>query len=89
VIKIDQSFIKNMQRGTDNAAIVKATIDLAHSIGQKAVAEGVENENVAALLIAMDCDYLQGYGISRPLNRDETGIWLAQHGSVANKGHSI
>jgi diguanylate cyclase (GGDEF)-like protein len=78
-IKIDQSFIKNMKSNTDNSAIVKATIDLAHNIGQKAVAEGVDNEKVAALLLDMGCDYLQGYSISRPLNRDETEFWLAQH----------
>jgi EAL domain-containing protein (putative c-di-GMP-specific phosphodiesterase class I) len=68
-----------MQSKKDNASIVKATIDLAHSIGRKAVAEGVENKNVAALLLGMGCDYLQGYGISRPLNRDATELWLAQH----------
>ena len=79
VIKIDRSFINNMQSKKDNASIVKATIDLAHSIGRKAVAEGVENKNVAALLLGMGCDYLQGYGISRPLNRDATELWLAQH----------
>jgi diguanylate cyclase (GGDEF)-like protein len=79
VIKIDRSFISNMQSEKDNAAIVQATIDLAHSIGRKAVAEGVKNEDVAALLLWMGCDYLQGYAISRPLNRDATELWLAQH----------
>ena len=79
VIKIDRSFISTMQSETDNAAIVKATIDLAHSIGRRAVAMGVENEEVAAILLAIGCDYLQGYGISRPLNRDATELWLAQH----------
>jgi diguanylate cyclase (GGDEF)-like protein len=79
VIKIDRSFITTIQSEKDNAAIVQATIDLAHSIGRKTVAEGVENEKVAALLLTMGCDYLQGYGISRPLDSNATDLWLAQH----------
>jgi EAL domain-containing protein (putative c-di-GMP-specific phosphodiesterase class I) len=84
VIKIDRSFISTMQSEKDNAAIVQATIDLAHSIRRKTVAEGVENKKIAALLLNMGCDYLQGNTISRPLNRNETELWLAQHyfGSV-------
>jgi diguanylate cyclase (GGDEF)-like protein len=79
LIKIDRSFISTIQSEKDNKAIVKATIDLAHSIGRSVVAEGVENDEIARLLLTMGCDYLQGDGISRPLDSDATGLWLAQH----------
>jgi diguanylate cyclase (GGDEF)-like protein len=66
-LKIDQSFIASFCEESDTHAIVDATIILAHKLGLKVVAEGVETEEHKRLLQDMDCDVLQGYLISKPL----------------------
>lgn len=69
-LKIDKSFIIDMQQDKDDELIVKSIIDLAHNLGLAVVAEGVENESTSQYLITMGCDILQGYHISQPLPAD-------------------
>jgi diguanylate cyclase (GGDEF)-like protein len=76
VIKIDQSFIKNMTSDPDAAAIVKAMIELAHSMRMKVVAEGTETKEVWDALKRLDCDEAQGYYISPPLPAHAFRAWL-------------
>jgi diguanylate cyclase (GGDEF)-like protein/PAS domain S-box-containing protein len=66
-IKIDQSFVRKLVPGSDDAAIVRATIGLGHALGLSVIAEGIETEEVAAMLAAEGCDEGQGYLISRPI----------------------
>lgn len=66
-LKIDQSFVRDMVSDQDDAAIVRAVIQMARSLDLKVVAEGVETEAVAAELRTMDCDLVQGYHFGRPL----------------------
>ena len=66
-IKIDKSFVMDMNRNEDDAAIVRATIGLAHDLGLEVVAEGVEDESIMMRLQRMGCDIVQGYHIARPL----------------------
>ncbi len=66
-LKIDKSFIMDMETDSDDAAIVHSVIDMAHILGLKVIAEGVENGTVLKLLASLDCDLVQGYHISRPL----------------------
>jgi diguanylate cyclase (GGDEF)-like protein len=66
-IKIDQSFIKDMNINKDDEAIVRSTIELAHNLGLTVVAEGVETKIALSLLDKFGCDTAQGYLISRPL----------------------
>ena len=66
-IKIDQSFVRNIGLDTDDEAIVRATIDMAHRLKRGVVAEGVEIEEHFQFLRDNDCDELQGYLFSRPL----------------------
>jgi PAS domain S-box-containing protein/diguanylate cyclase (GGDEF)-like protein len=66
-IKIDQSFVRALSPGSDDAAIVRATIGLGHALGLKVIAEGIETEDVARMLALEGCDEGQGYLISRPL----------------------
>ena len=66
-VKIDRSFVAPMCADTTDAAIVDATIRLAHALGIRVVAEGVEDEATWAALDALDCDLIQGYALSRPV----------------------
>jgi len=70
-LKIDQSFIREMAQGSDNEAIVRAIISLAHSIGMKVIAEGVELDEQRQFLADEGCEEGQGYHFSRPLPSDE------------------
>jgi len=70
-LKIDRSFVKNMKSGSDDAIIVQTTIDLGHRFGVKVVAEGIETTENWQQLLAMGCDYGQGYLISKPLPAEQ------------------
>ncbi|MEA1071004.1 EAL domain-containing protein [Sphingomonas sp. LY160] len=65
-IKIDQSFVKAMRDNRSDLVMVQSTIALAHSLGRTVVAEGVESREVLDLLVAMKCDFAQGFIIGRP-----------------------
>lgn len=66
-LKIDRSFVKDMNHDADDAAIVQSTIDLAHNLGLVTVAEGIETPDVLHSLKTAGCDIAQGYLISKPL----------------------
>ncbi len=66
-LKIDRSFMMHAHERRDDASIVRSTVELAHSMGLKVVAEGVENPQGWNLLRRLGCDYAQGYLISRPM----------------------
>lgn len=70
-LKIDRSFVMDMERDRDDTVIVRSTVDLAHNLGLAVIAEGVESETTLAILRDMGCDEAQGYFISRPLPPDE------------------
>ena len=69
-IKIDQSFVKGIADNRSDRVMVQSTIGLAHSLGRKVVAEGVEHREILDLLIEMDCDIAQGFAIGRPMSLD-------------------
>jgi len=75
-IKIDRSFVTDMVANHDDAAIVRSTIDLAHRLGIRVVAEGVEDAQTWELLSSMGCDLVQGYYVSPPIPGSELGLWL-------------
>ncbi|HZR45200.1 MAG TPA: EAL domain-containing protein, partial [Candidatus Manganitrophaceae bacterium] len=77
-IKIDKSFVKEMAQNEDDTAIVRSTIDLAHNLGLKVVAEGVENQEIWKRLIALGCDAAQGYYFSRPIAAPELTQWMTE-----------
>ncbi len=70
-LKIDKSFVTEMNVNPSDHTIVNATIQLGHNLGLKVVAEGVESQDIFNRLKTMGCDYQQGYFISRPLPPDE------------------
>ena len=69
-IKIDQSFVKGIVDNRSDRLMVQSTINLAHSLGRKVVAEGVEERDILDLLVTMDCDIAQGFAIGRPMSLD-------------------
>lgn len=75
-IKIDKSFVMNMANDKKDASIVKAAVDLAHTLGLKIVAEGVEDEKTMELLSNMDCDYAQGYYMAKPMPCNDLLKWM-------------
>jgi EAL domain-containing protein (putative c-di-GMP-specific phosphodiesterase class I) len=75
-IKIDQSFLHRVEQGSQGAAIVRATIEMAHQLGMPVVAEGVESAGQLDFLVREQCDIAQGYYCARPLAPDATEAWL-------------
>ncbi len=77
-LKIDRSFVMDMPDNPQDTIIVRSTIDLAHNLGLKVIAEGVESARVVELLTEMGCDEAQGYHLCRPLPWDDLIPWLAR-----------
>jgi len=75
-LKIDQSFVRNMLNDADDAAISQAVISLAHSLGLKVIAEGVETAEHCEMLRRFRCDDIQGYYFSRPVPAGEMEAML-------------
>nr|WP_242461388.1 EAL domain-containing protein [Pseudomonas sivasensis] len=76
-LKIDQSFVRNLDETSEDAVIVRSTIEMSHNLGLKVVAEGVEYAHSLRLLERWQCDTAQGYLISRPLSADAFEAWVA------------
>ncbi len=77
-LKIDKSFVMNMEKDEDDAKIVRSTIDLAHNLGLSVVAEGVENQLIWDKLQGLSCDEAQGYFMSKPVPAGEFIAWRAR-----------
>jgi diguanylate cyclase (GGDEF)-like protein len=77
-LKIDQSFVKRLTNGPQDAAIVNAIIQMAKSLHLTTNAEGVEDEATRALLAEMGCDLAQGYLLARPMTADQFGVYISQ-----------
>ena len=77
VLKIDQSFVRNMLEDSDDLAIVDAVVRLAATFRRKVIAEGVETIDHGELLLALGCELAQGYVIARPMPGGELPGWVA------------
>jgi diguanylate cyclase (GGDEF)-like protein len=75
-VKIDKSFVLGMGTETGDAAVVRAIVEMGHTLGLTVVAEGVEDGAVRAALAEMGCDVAQGYLVSRPLSASHLDQWL-------------
>jgi diguanylate cyclase (GGDEF)-like protein/PAS domain S-box-containing protein len=75
-LKIDQSFVREMLNSKESLMIVKSTIDLAHDLGKKVVAEGVETREHWEKLAELGCDIAQGYFIAKPMSVNSFLNWL-------------
>ena len=69
ILKIDRSFIKDIEKNDNSIALVRAIITMAHNLNVEVVAEGVEKQEQYMLLKQMQCDYIQGYYFSKPVSK--------------------
>ncbi len=84
-LKIDRSFVKDLQPEGDARAIVEAVVGLSHALGLSVVAEGVETAEQEAILLATGCDELQGFRYARPMPAHQLRDW-AETAAVAQRG---
>ncbi len=77
-MKIDRAFVLNMTEDNDDFVIVRSTVELAHNLGLKVVAEGVETKVCLERLRELGCDHAQGYFMSKPLPPDKLRVWLKE-----------
>ncbi|MEV5549931.1 bifunctional diguanylate cyclase/phosphodiesterase [Streptomyces sp. NPDC052309] len=80
-LKIDRSFVARLAVDTEDAEIVRCTVDLAHSLGLLVVAEGVEDDETWERLRDLGCDAVQGWLVAAAMPPDETTAWLLARGS--------
>jgi diguanylate cyclase (GGDEF)-like protein/PAS domain S-box-containing protein len=78
VIKIDQSFVRDMLHDSNDLAIVRGVIGLAAAFGREVIAEGVETSEHGVQLLALGCELAQGYGIARPMPAADMPDWVAK-----------
>lgn len=81
-IKIDRSFILDLDADPEQQAMVAAILSMARHLGVETLAEGVETAEVLAMLAQMGCDHVQGYHIARPMPLDETIAWATRHNAT-------
>ena len=85
-LKIDKTFIIDMNEDENDAMIVRSTIDLAHNLGMQVIAEGIEIEDSIELLTILGCELGQGYFISRPVSDDIFEEWITNRNASMNNG---
>ena len=78
-IKIDRSFVADLNRGDGYAAIARAITSLAHSLGMEVIAEGIETQAQYQCLLEMGCDYAQGYLLAKPMLVEQIDTYLLQY----------
>lgn len=76
-VKVDKSFTSSATHSLESRTVVKSIVDLGHSLGLKAAAEGVEDAPTLALLKELGCDFAQGYFIGRPMDAGAAADWIA------------
>ena len=82
-LKLDRRFVADLEHDPGTHAIVRSTIDLAHSLDLRIVAEGVETAQARRVLAGLGCDEVQGFLITPPLDGDAMTAWLAGRVAVA------
>ena len=83
-LKIDRSFVLDLEASGDARAVVDAVIRLAHALSLKVVAEGVETEGQSKILRELGCDQLQGYLFARPMSAAALSLWAMQEAGASD-----
>jgi EAL domain-containing protein (putative c-di-GMP-specific phosphodiesterase class I) len=89
VLKIDRSFVSDLDASVDAQVICSAILSIAHRLSLDAVAEGIESEQQLAFLTRNDCLYGQGFYFSRPIEPDKIGAMMAQRGGQATRRRRV
>jgi len=84
ILKIDQSFVRQMSLGERDGKLVRSMISLAHDLGYRVVAEGIEDADARDRLMEMGCDEAQGFLYGRPMSSERFENWLAWFSAAAN-----
>nr|WP_277924493.1 GGDEF and EAL domain-containing protein [Sphingomonas sp. CROZ-RG-20F-R02-07] len=85
VVKIDQSFVRNLAEDERERALVRSMVTLSHDLGYRVVAEGVETAAAAAILADMGCEEVQGYYFARPMEVTDFWQWLVAQRSPSRR----
>ncbi|MBX6321612.1 MAG: EAL domain-containing response regulator [Rhodospirillaceae bacterium] len=88
-LKLDCSFVRECATNRDALVIVRAMTDLAHNLGLRACAEGVETEAVAETLLTLGCDSIQGFHIARPMRAERLPVWAQEHAARTAAGKAV
>jgi diguanylate cyclase (GGDEF)-like protein/PAS domain S-box-containing protein len=88
-VKIDRSFVTEMDSREQDACIVRSVIDLGHNLGLQVVAEGVEARTTVERLADLGCDYAQGFYLTRPLPPVEFAAWLGAFRGAAERDEAV
>lgn len=76
VLKIDQSFVRNMLDDSDDLSIISGVVGMSQAFGLQVLAEGIETEQHGDLLLRLGCELGQGYGIARPMRAEDLPEWV-------------
>ncbi|MFD0698193.1 EAL domain-containing protein [Paenibacillus sp. GCM10027628] len=89
ILKVDKYFVQDIETDLGNASIAKAIIDMAHGLGIRVIAEGVETENQLTFLKKLHCDSIQGYWLSRPLPPEEIVFYFKAEGRRISSASAV
>jgi EAL domain-containing protein (putative c-di-GMP-specific phosphodiesterase class I) len=89
VLKIDRSFVSDLDTSLDAQAICSAILSIAHRLSFDAVAEGIETERQLAFLTREDCLYGQGFYFSEPVAADQIATLMAQRGAQSTRRRRV
>jgi diguanylate cyclase (GGDEF)-like protein len=85
-VKIDKSFVQRLDadQGSDDI-VIRSTVTLAHDLGMRVVAEGLESRMAWTRLVDLGVENVQGYALVRPMPAEQTGLWLREHGTKPHR----
>jgi len=86
-LKIDKTFVQQINQSERSVHIIKAALELARSIGLSTIAEGIEDEETGTQLAALGCSHAQGYHYGKPMPKHHIAAWLVKHHD-AQKAHA-
>jgi EAL domain-containing protein (putative c-di-GMP-specific phosphodiesterase class I) len=78
-LKIDKTFVQQINLSERSLHIIKAALELARSIGLSTIAEGIEDAGIGSQLAMLGCSHAQGYHFGKPMPKQQVGLWLARH----------
>jgi EAL domain-containing protein (putative c-di-GMP-specific phosphodiesterase class I) len=85
-LKIDKTFVQQVNQSERSLHIIKAALELARSFGMSTIAEGIEDAEIGARLSALGCSLAQGYHYGKPMPKDQVAAWAAKHRNTQAAG---